>query len=264
MLCRAALDSHTIDAASFTMIRLLSGAVMLALLVAIPQRKAPWSVDGNLISALALFVYAIAFSFAYLSLGAGTGALILFTFVQITMLAIGIIKGEHPKPLEIVGMLVALGGVVYLVLPGLKAPPLLSAALMACAGAAWGLYSFRGRSAPNAIAATAGNMAIAAPFGLLVWLTTGAHTDWAPRGALLAAISGAITSGLGYVCWYKALPGLSSTRAAVVQLSVPALTAVGAVLILNEEFTPRRVAATVLTLGGVAITIAAHQMKRDG
>lgn len=249
ILCRMALGAERIDAASFTSLRLLAGAATLALLVRGRARGGSWS------SAALLFIYAIAFSFAYLELGAGLGALLLFGAVQLTMIASGLLGGERPRVAEWVGMLVALGGLIYLVSPGISAPAPLPAAAMALAGIAWGGYSLRGRGSRSPLGDTAGNFLRALPFAGLVWVATLGELAIAPRGALLAVASGAIASGLGYVVWYRALGGLSATRAATVQLAVPVIAALGGVALLDERPTPRLVVAGVAILGGIALAI---------
>jgi drug/metabolite transporter (DMT)-like permease len=251
ILCRLALRGATIDAASFTSLRLVSGAVALALI----QLARGGGFAGNWISAAALFLYAAPFSFAYLSLSAGTGALILFGAVQATMISAGLRDGERPHRLEWTGLLTALGGLVYLVLPGLVAPPLLGSVLMACAGVSWGIYSLRGRGVARPIAVTAGNFLRTVPIALLVNVALARNVHLSGRGALLAVTSGAVTSGVGYVIWYAAIRNITATHAASVQLSVPLLTALGGVLFLGEILTTRLILSTVLILGGVAVAL---------
>jgi drug/metabolite transporter (DMT)-like permease len=254
ILCRLALASHEIDPASFTLIRLSSGALVLALIVAVRDRSGPLK-HGNWLSALMLFAYAIAFSFAYLGLTAGTGALILFGSVQATMLIVAIATKQNPTPLQWVGLAIALAGLVYLVSPGLAAPPLERALLMSIAGIAWGFYTLLGRGVADPVGATAGNFVRAAPFAFLPIVasrvTLGEAAVW------WALLSGAVTSGLGYVIWYAALPGLGATRAAVVQLLVPIIAAAGGVLLLGEVLTTRILIAAALTISGVALAVFA-------
>lgn len=255
LLCRAALRDTAIDAASFTAIRLASGALALWLIVRASARLRDASGAGSWPSALALFGYAIAFSFAYLSLTAATGALLLFGAVQVTMITVGLARGERLQPLQWAGFVLAFGGLIGLLLPGLSAPPLLGAALMIAAGIAWGIYSLRGKGAGDATRVTAGNFLRAAPLGLgaallaLPWLQVDA------AGALYAVASGALTSGVGYAIWYAALKGLRATSAATVQLSVPVITALAAVLLLAEPITLRLVLASAAVLGGVALVV---------
>ena len=279
LLCRLALGSRAIDAASFTGVRLLSGAIALVLLRA-GARSASGSTrhssaDRNLgagpqppsrttanpwLSAALLFLYAAPFSFAYVSLGASTGALVLFLCVQATMFVGAIRSGEGVHWLEWVGVAAALGGLVYLVSPGLSAPSPLGTALMAVAGVAWGLYSLRGRRSSNPIGDTAGNFARSVPFAALtlglVLVLDPAVTHVSPRGLLLAASSGALASGLGYAAWYAALPRLAAIRAAVLQLTVPVITAAGGILLLSERVSMRLALSATLILGGVGIALA--------
>lgn len=212
--------------------------------------------------AAALLVYAVAFSFAYLELSAGTGALVLFGAVQATMIAAGYLAGERPTVWEGIGLAGALGGLVYLVLPGLEAPNPIGAGSMALAGLAWGLYSLWGRGVSSPSAATAGNFARAAPFGLLPLAVAAGHLRATPPGIALAVVSGGLTSGVGYVVWYKALRGLTATRAAVVQLAVPIVAACGGVLFLAEEPTLRLAIASFVTLGGVGLAVFGKTMRR--
>jgi len=208
-----------------------------------------------------LFAYVAFFSFAYVSLAAGTGALILFGAVQLTMFGVALHAGERFAPLASAGLALAAVGLVYLVLPGVSAPPLVGAASMALAGAAWGVYSLRGRGALDPLGATAGNFLRAAPMALVLWLPFAgiAHAD--VEGILLAIVSGAITSGVGYAIWYTALRELSAMRAATVQLSVPVITAIGAVLFLAEPPTLRLVLASVAILGGIGLVLTGRARK---
>lgn len=265
ILARLALRQGEIDAGTFTTVRIVSAAVCLALVVSFTgARLSELRWHGSWRAALALFGYAAAFSFAYLSLEAGTGALILFAAVQITMIGVGILRGEQPLLLEWVGLAMALGGLGYLVSPGLAAPPLLGAALMAVSGMAWGFYSLAARGARSPVAATASNFARAVPMALVVLI--GVWIAERPRasrfGLELAIISGAITSGLGYVLWYMALRGLTASRGAIVQLTVPVLAAFAGVLFLGERMTLRLALAGAAILGGVALALAGHSAAR--
>jgi len=253
LLCRLALKQTTIDPATFTSVRIFSGAVALWLVT--KMRPASSKTFDNWPSAFALLVYAAAFSFAYVTLSAGTGALLLFGAVQVTMIAWGFHTGERLDLIQILGLILALAGLVVLVFPGLSSPPLIGSMLMLSAGVAWGIYSVRGKAAGDPIAVTAGNFARAALFAaaVSVALIARAHSDVA--GTRYAIVSGAITSGLGYVIWYSALSGLKATSAATVQLSVPVLAAGGGILLLGEPITLRYFVASVAVLGGIALVI---------
>ena len=214
-----------------------------------------WPKAGNWLSAVALYIYAVAFSFAYLSLPAGTGALLLFGAVQATMIFWGLRKGERLHAIQIIGLVAALGGFVFLMLPGITAPPLMGSVLMLSAGVSWGIYSLRGKGEMNPTSATAGNFLRAVPFAVLVSVSMMRQHRFDPLGATYAVISGAITSGLGYVIWYSALPGLKATSAATVQLSVPVLAAAGGILLLGEPLTLRFLLASSAVLGGIALVV---------
>ena len=253
LLCRAALKQTSIDAASFTFIRIFSGAAALWLIM--KMRGAAWKETGSWSSALALFAYAAAFSFAYNSLSAGTGALLLFGAVQATMILWGFRRGERLHTIQIVGLVVAVTGLVELLLPGLSAPPLSGSILMLGAGVAWGIYSLRGKVEKNPVSSTAGNFFRAVPLAAIVsiMLLPWARLDRAGIG--YAVTSGAIASGLGYVIWYTALSGLKAASAATVQLSVPVLAATGGILLLGEPITFRYLIASIAVLGGIALVI---------
>jgi len=254
LLCRAALAAGRIDAASFTSIRVVSGALALWLIVRLQAGGAAKA--GSWPSAFALFAYAAAFSFAYLTLTTATGALLLFGAVQATMIGWGFWRGERLSGWQLLGVATALGGLVGLLLPGISAPPLQGAALMLLAGIAWGIYSLRGKGAGDPLQATAGNFLRAVPFAavlslaMLPWLALDA------AGAALAVASGAVTSGIGYAIWYSALRGLKAASAATVQLSVPPLAALGGVVLLGEPLTLRLLLASVAILGGIALVTA--------
>lgn len=258
ILCRLALRHALIDPVAFTGIRLVSGALILA--PALSRNRAVWWPLRLRMArpAFALFGYAIAFSLAYVSLSAGTGALILFAMVQTSMIGISVARGTRPGVLEWAGLLIAFGGLVYLVAPGLSAPPLGAALLMAGAGVAWGVYSVLGRGEGDPVAVTARNFALSVPLvavlaALSFMRPAAAHLSL--NGVLLAAISGAITSGLGYVAWYAALKGLPAMGASIVQLAVPIVAALGGILFLDESFTLRLALASVAILGGIFLAI---------
>lgn len=262
ILCRIALHDGGIDAASFSTIRLVSGAATLLLVSALSDRQT-LPVKGSWMSAGMLFLYAVPFSFAYTLLSVGTGALILFGCVQMTMMAAALRSGERPHVLQWIGLSLAFGGLVYLVLPGLEAPSFIGASLMGLAGFAWGVYSLRGRSAANPLAETTRNFVRAVPFALLVSLASLPWLSAQPRGILLAVASGAIASGLGYVVWYRALRGLTAVRASVVQLFVPILAAMGGVILLAEGIPVRLLVASVLVLGGIALALYAGEARKS-
>ncbi len=253
LLCRAALRHTGMDAASFTGLRLVSGALMLYVLVRL--RGGTQAGRGQWVSAAALFAYAALFSFAYLQLSAGTGALLLFGAVQASMIAWGLLHGERFSLLQLAGLALALAGLVGLLLPGLSAPPLGAGLLMLGAGVAWGIYSLRGKGAGDPLRVTAGNFARTVPMALLLGLGLQAQTQWDGVGALYAVASGAITSGLGYAIWYTVLPQLQASQAATLQLSVPLLAAFGGVLLLGEAWSLRLLLASLAILGGVALVI---------
>lgn len=259
ILCRLALGPPDIDAAGFTAIRLVSGAASLLLIARASGRRRTKETRGTWPSGAALFAYAIMFSFAYLRLDVGTGALILFAFVQATMIAWGLVRGERPRPVHWLGVATALAGLVYLVSPGLSAPSPAGSAMMATAGIAWGVYSLRGRGAVDPIVTTTDNFVRAVPMILVVAVVLYRSIDLTTRGVLLAVLSGAVASGVGYVIWYAALRGLSATRAASVQLTVPVIAAIGGVLFLGESVTLRLALSAVLILGGVALTLVGRR-----
>lgn len=263
ILCRIALRHATIDAATFSTIRLASGAATLLLVTVWTQRRVSHA-KGSWPSACMLFLYAVPFSFAYTSLSTGTGALILFGSVQVTMMIAALRSGERPHPLQWFGLGLALAGLVYLVLPGIAAPPLSGAALMALAGFSWGVYSLRGRGAANPIAQTTSNFVRSVPLVLAVSLIALPRFHAEPTGVVLAVASGTFASGLGYVVWYVALPRLTTTRAAVVQLAVPILAAAGGVIFLAESVSVRLVLSTAIVLGGVALAIVCRERQALG
>jgi drug/metabolite transporter (DMT)-like permease len=253
LLCRIALNHTAIDAASFTSIRLISGAIMLYLLVRIS--KAGESGHGNWLSSLALFAYAAGFSFAYLSLPAATGALLLFGAVQATMIGYGLWAGERFLKVQLAGLILAFAGIIGLLLPGISAPPLAGSILMLGAGTAWGVYSIRGKGAGDPTRVTAGNFLRTVPVALALSALTFDHSSLDLAGAWYAVASGALASGVGYAIWYTALPQLKATSASTVQLSVPVLAALGGVAFLGEPITLRLALASVAILGGIALVI---------
>ena len=256
LLCREALVSGAIGVADFTVIRLVSGAVTLWLIVAIGSGSL--GVGGDWPSAAALLGYAACFSLAYTTLSAGTGALLLFGAVQISMISWGLLRGERFTPLKWLGVISAFAGLVWFVFPGLEAPSLWGAALMATSGVCWGVYSLRGRGATNPAAETAGNFIRSAPFSaLLYFVPLQSATSPSMSGWMLAIASGAVASGLGYALWYSVLPQLTAGTSATVQLSVPLIAAVGGVILLGEPLTARLLMAAMVILGGIFLFIQA-------
>ncbi len=253
ILCRIALKDTGIDAASFTSIRLASGAAVLWAITMVLGRDRQGS--GNWLSALALFTYAAGFSFAYISLTAATGALMLFGAVQVTMIGYGLWEGERLKKQQLFGFALAFGGLIGLLLPGLSAPPLLGSALMLIAGMAWGVYSIRGRGAGDATRVTAGNFSRASLLAVLLSALMFSDFKADSAGIGYAVASGAITSGLGYAIWYSVVPALRAANAATIQLSVPVIAAVGGIALLGESITLRFALATLAILGGIALVI---------
>jgi drug/metabolite transporter (DMT)-like permease len=260
LLCRFALKHTAIDAASFTSVRMMSGALALWLIVrlrnGVPTRAGNWP------SALALFAYAAAFSFAYIKLPAAVGALLLFGSVQATMISYGLVKGERMALSQTLGFIVACCGLVALLLPGLSAPPLVESALMIAAGIAWGVYSLRGKGSDDATQVTAGNFLRASLFAIMLSALMFTHASLDSTGVIYAMLSGALTSGVGYALWYTALPHLRATSAATVQLSVPVIAAAGGIIFLAEPITLRFFISSIAILGGVAMVVLhKHRLK---
>ncbi|WP_300654362.1 DMT family transporter [Pseudomonas sp.] len=257
LLCRLALKDTEIDAASFTSLRIASGAFTLWLLLRL--RPGNGALAGSWFGAAALFAYAAAFSFAYISLDAGVGALLLFGAVQISMLLWGFYRGERFSRLTGAGLLLAFTGLLALLLPGASAPALGGALLMLLAGAAWGAYSLLGRGVGDPLAATAGNFLRATPLALLTSALLLSRANWDGPGLLYALLSGALTSGIGYAVWYTALRGLKAFQAATVQLSVPIIAALAGSLLLDEALSLRLVLSSLAVLGGIAVVLSAKQ-----
>jgi drug/metabolite transporter (DMT)-like permease len=261
VLCRIALKHTGIDAASFTSIRLVSGAVVLWAIASFFRSNSTGR--GNWLSAFALFAYAAGFSFAYTSLTTATGALILFGAVQATMIGHGIWSGEQFNKQQLLGLVLALGGLVGLLLPGLSAPPLVGSVLMLIAGVAWAAYTLRGKGAGNPTRITAGNFLRAMLFALLLSLLLHSSTSLEIVGVWYAIVSGAIASGLGYAIWYSVLPVLKAATAATVQLSVPVIAAFGGIIFLGESLTVRFVFASFAILGGIALVILSKPLRNS-
>lgn len=256
LLCRMALGGHLIDPVSFTTIRLVSGALALITISRVfGESKMPQKIKGSWGSGLALFAYAAAFSLSYVSLSTGIGALILFGSVQMTMIGAALKSGEKIGPMQWVGSVAAICGLIYLVLPGISAPDPLGAILMCVSGIAWGVYSIRGKGVSSPVTMTAGNFTRSAPMAVIASVVAFSSVHLITFGILLALISGVVTSGLGYVLWYKTLRSLTTTQASVVQLVVPVLAAFGGVAFLSEQVSARLIVASAMILGGVALAV---------
>lgn len=260
LLCRLTLEKGLMDAATFTSVRILSGALILAVIAAWTARGRPHLQTGWK-SAIFLALYAVAFSYAYVSLTVATGALILFASVQATMMGVGLWTGERLSALEWLGFIIALAGLVALLSPGLETPSLSGALLMGIAGFAWGAYTLQGHNSSEFVNDTAGNFLRAAPLVVAVSVADIDSFGMSAEGVVLAVCSGAIASGLGYVVWYAALRGLSKMRASIVQLLVPVLAAGGGVMLLSEKFTLRLLAASALILGGVGMGLSGRMRR---
>ena len=254
VLCRLALGDRTIDASSFTVIRLLSGAIVLFLIIKI-KNKSEVSTKGSWSASLMLFLYAITFSFAYITLDTGTGALILFGSVQITMIFLSILSGNRLHVTEWLGVMVSFLGFVYLVLPGITTPSMFGFMLMTVAGIAWGIYTLKGKGSTNPVIDTAYNFLRTIPFVIILAVLAFNKMSYSSTGILLAVLSGAIASGIGYAIWYSALRGLSTVQAAVVQLLVPVIAAFGGVIFVSEAITLRLTVSAMLILGGILLVV---------
>lgn len=261
ILARLALGAEHIDAASFTTVRTLAAAATLwAILQLRQQPQVHQSVQPRMVTAL--LVYLVAFSFAYISLNAGTGALILFGAVQLTMFAVAFAEGERFSVSASAGIVLALGGLVYLLTPGTTVPDAGGALLMAIAGVAWGAYSLLGRGTMNPIAVTASNFLCCCPLVIVIGAVFASDTKIDAWGTILAILSGSLASGCGYAIWYTAVRGMTAGRAAVVQLSVPAFVALASAIVLLEPITTRLVIASSITLGGVALVLSQRSQGR--
>lgn len=259
VLCRMALKDGQIDPVSFTQIRLLAGAIVL-LPFLLRQRASVWPLRRSQCwPALALSVYAIAFSLAYVALDAGIGALIMFAMVQFTMIGWSVMRGIRPAKLEWLGLGIAFAGLLYLTAPGLSAPPLQGALLMAAAGIAWGAYSVLGQREGDPVSGTARNFILSLPLAALLFAAEPAWGEASSTGIALAVASGALASGLGYVIWYAALKGLSAIEASTVQLAVPVVAALGGIIFLGEAITVQAAIASALILGGIFVTIVGRR-----
>jgi len=263
IICRIALKETAIEPALFTSIRLISGALVLMLIVLLTAKSDEKKSKGSWFSAAMLFIYAAAFSYAYVSLEAGTGALILFGIVQITMIAFSLLSGNKMSLTEWLGVVVALCGFLYLMLPGAKAPSILGFVLMTISGIAWGVYSIRGKTTKNPLQDTAYNFLRTIPFLLLLLYFLLQESNYSKTGILLALFSGVVTSGLGYIIWYTALKGLTTIQASVVQLFVPVLAGLGGLILMNEAISFRLFVAALLILGGILLLIVKKNKPID-
>lgn len=255
VLCRLALGNNAIDASSFTILRLLSGTIILLIIIGVSRNVTDTSSKGSWSASFMLFLYAITFSFAYISLDTGTGALILFGSVQITMILMSLFTGTRLHLTEWIGVTVAFTGFVYLILPSVSTPPIIGLLLMMVAGVAWGIYTLKGRDSKSPLMDTAYNFLRTTPLVIVLTLITMSHSTYTTEGILLALLSGSITSGVGYTIWYIALGGLSAAQAAVLQLSVPVIAAFGGVIFVSEAITFRLSVSATLVLGGILMVV---------
>jgi drug/metabolite transporter (DMT)-like permease len=255
VLCRLALGSEAIDAAGFTALRLFSGSIVLLAVLNVYSRPSAQPSKGSWSASIMLFVYAITFSYAYISLDTATGALILFGSVQITMVLLSLLSGTRIRIAEWAGLIVAFAGFIYLILPGVSTPSVIGFTLMTTAGIAWGVYTLKGRGSSNPLMDTAYNFLRTIPLVVLLVIATAHQLHYSTQGIVLALVSGGVTSGIGYTIWYIALTGLTSTQAAVVQLSVPVIAATGGVIFVEETITFRLVISACLVLGGILMVV---------
>lgn len=256
VLCRLALGNETIDAPSFTVVRLLSGTVVLLIILAVTGKPTETSAKGSWVASSMLFIYATTFSYAYLSLDTATGALILFGSVQITMIFWSLMSGIRLHVTEWAGVTTAFSGFVYLVLPGVTAPSTTGFLLMMVAGVAWGIYTLKGRGSKSPLMDTAFNFLRTVPLVILLAIATISNAAYSSEGIVLALLSGGITSGIGYTIWYIALGSLSATQAAVFQVLVPVIAAVGGVVFVSEAVTSRLIISAAMILGGILLVIS--------
>ncbi len=260
VICRLALEGRSIDASSFTAVRLSAGALTLVVILSVRSGSTLKLGKGRWTSAFMLFTYAATFSFAYHYLEAGLGALVLFAAVQTTMILYDYVKGNRLTQVEWGGLLFAFGGIVVLVLPGITAPPLLGVLLMTIAGCAWGFYTLMGKISKNNFSDTTGNFVKSLPFATVLLFTGIFNGHLSLYGVILAIISGGLTTGVIYVVWYVALDGLTIVQGAVVQLMVPLIAAFGGVLFLSETITARLVVSCLMIMGGILSVIL---LKKD-
>jgi len=267
VLCRLALDVYQMDAGGFTVIRLLSGALVLFTIIHIRHRQQRnqihFQFTKNWFAACMLFTYATAFSFAYITLDTGVGALILFGSVQITMITYSIYTGNRLSIIEWVGLSMAFAGFIYLIYPDLSSPSAIGFLLMSISGIAWGFYTIQGKYTKTALFDTAQNFIKTLPFIAILALITLPQAQLNLQGILLALLSGGIASGIGYAIWYMALTGLSNSQAAVVQLAVPVIAAIGGAVFVSEEMTLRLIASVTMVLGGILTVILARYFMQQ-
>ena len=259
VLCRLALGESAIDASTFTIVRLLAGAIVLTVIMSISKIKSNSntnsSTKGSWPASIALFIYGLTFSFAYVTLDTATGALILFGSVQITMILMSIFSGNRLHISEWFGMAIAFTGFVYLILPGVTTPSVIGFLLMTVSGIAWGIYTLKGRGSKNPIMDTAFNFLRTMPFVIILAIVTFKYAHYSSEGILLAVLSGSIASGIGYMIWYSALSGLSVTQAAVLQLLVPVIAAVGGIIFVSESISFRLTVSSAMILGGILMVV---------
>nr|WP_281501732.1 DMT family transporter [Kordiimonas laminariae] len=263
VLNRLALAEELINPETFLLIRIGSGALFLLLLLKMKGLfKGLTTFKFNAMSVGGLALYGVGFTFAYLVLEAGFGALLLFGTVQITMFVGAIMKGSSPRVLQWLGAVIGMAGLVYVINPDTGGLNLFGAGLMVLAGIGWGLYSLAGQKAENALIATTASFVWTVPVALIVWLSSNAGAI-AMEGAVLAAISGIITSGLGYVVWYRVLPELDTSVAAIVQLTVPLIAMLGGIAFIGEVWTLDFTIAAVLVLGGIALSLLGGKRQQS-
>jgi len=262
VICRLALKDDAIDPGMFTSIRLFSGAVVLIIWVFLSKDRKIEKSKGSWFSAAMLFMYAAAFSYAYVSLETGIGALIAFGVVQITMISYSLISGYRLNRLEWFGIIMALAGFLYLLLPGATAPSLIGFLLMTLSGIGWGIYSLRGKNSKHPLVDTAYNFLRTLPFLILLLYFMFRESNFTTKGLLLALLSGAVTSGIGYTIWYMALRGLNSIQASIVQLLVPLIAAIGGVIFVSELISFRLIASSLLILGGIFLLIVKRNRSK--
>lgn len=255
VLCRLALGNEAIDPSSFTVIRLLSGAIVLLIIISATRNTTRLSSKGSWTASFMLFLYAVTFSYAYVSLDTATGALILFGSVQITMILLSLISGSRLHITEWTGVVISFTGFIYLILPGISTPSVIGFILMTVAGIAWGIYTLKGLGSKSPLMDTAYNFLRTTPLVVLLAIFTMNNINYSSEGIVLALLAGGVTSGIGYTIWYIALGGLSSTQAAVLQLSVPVIAAFGGVIFVSEAITFRLTISATMVLGGILIVV---------